>query len=74
MCDSRNSKVKVCNEYCDIIANKTQIIALKVTCELAMPNNSTPHLEYYGQIVPGNKLGGNIESDKSLVKNVGIQN
>ena len=69
-----SGKVKVCNEYSDIIANDTQPIALKVTCELIMSDNTALYLEYYGRIVPDKNWAGNIESAKNLVKNDGIQN
>ena len=69
-----SGKVKVCNEYSDIIANDTQTIALKVTCELIMSDNTALYLEYYGRIVPDKNWAGNIESAKNLVKNDGIQN
>ena len=72
--DGGSGKVKVCNEYSDIIANDTQTIALKVTCELIMSDNTALYLEYYGRIVPDKNWAGNIESAKNLVKNDGIQN
>jgi len=58
--DSGSGKVKVCNEYSDIIANDTQPIALKVTCELIMSDNTALYLEYYGRIVPDKNWGGGI--------------
>ena len=72
--DGGSGKVKVCNEYSDFIANDTQTIALKVTCELMMSDNSALYLEYYGRIVPDKNWGKNIKSAKNLVKNDGIQN
>ena len=50
-------KVKVCNEYSDIIANYIQTIALKVTCGVIMSDYTALYLEYYGRIVP-TKTGG----------------
>ena len=43
--DGGSGIVKVCNEYSDIIANDTQTIALKVTCELVMSDNSALYLK-----------------------------
>ncbi len=67
-----SGKVNVCNEFSDVISNNIKTIALAVSCEIIMDDNSGLRLQYYGRIVPGEGFWEKIEPGETAKINDGI--
>ena len=67
-----NGKVNVCNEISDVISNDKKTIALAISCEIIMDDNSGLRLQYYGRIVPGKGFYEKIEPGETAKINDGI--
>ena len=70
--DGGSGKVKVCNEITDVISNDKKTIALTVSCEIIMSDNSGLRLQYFGRIVPGEGFYEKVEPGKTAKINDGI--
>tara|TARA_A100001011_G_scaffold391522_1_gene477169 strand:+ start:1064 stop:1606 length:543 start_codon:yes stop_codon:yes gene_type:complete len=70
--DGGSGTVKVCNEITDVISNNKKTIALAVSCEIIMDDNSGLRLQYYGRIVPGEGFWEKIEPGETAKVNDGI--
>ena len=70
--DGTGGKVRVCNELTDVISNEEKTIALKVSCEILMSDNTGLYLQYYGRIVPTESFWKKAELGKTAKINDGI--
>ncbi len=71
--DGGSGKVKVCNEITDVISNNTKTIALTVTCEIIMSDDSGLRLQYFGRIVPENSFWEKVDAGGTAKLNDGIK-
>ena len=67
-----SGKVNVCNEITDVISNNSKTIALTVTCEIIMDDNSGLRLQYFGRIVPSKGFWEKVELGETAKINDGI--